>query len=284
MLRALIVLAFVTVAPFLSSAAQAQSETTTRLIERGVALHDDLSFEEALQVLSAALVRADSSEAEAARIYRYLSYTYLALGREAEAAGAYRLLLAIAVDEQPDASLSPRFREFLTTVRTEWEAAGRPGLPPPTQVSLGHTSPPQSDPGDAIELRAQINQGAARVARVVLAYRQGSEAVYRRADTRVEAGEFVAEIPSEAVAPPLVEYYFEALDAAGLPVASRGDVQAPMRVAVPDPDAGGSIFRTWWFWTAVGVVVTGAVVGGVLASQGGDDLPEQSGTLRITVR
>ena len=264
--------------------AEAQSESTGRLIDRGVALHDDLSFEEALQVLSAALVRADNSESDAARVYRYLSYTYLSLGREAEAAGAYRLLLAIQTDEQPDASLSPRFRDFLNSVREAWISDGRPGLPPPTPVSLGHTSPPQSEPGDTIELRAQINQGAGRVARVVLAYRQGSEAVYRRADTRLEGGEYVAEIPSEAVAPPLVEYYFEAVDSSGLPVASRGDVQAPLRVAVPDPDAGGSIFRTWWFWTAVGVVTAGVVVGGVLASQGGDNAPEQSGTLRITVR
>ena len=31
-------------------------------------------------------------------------------------------------------------------------------------------------------------------------------------------------------------------------------------------------YKTWWFWTGVGVVVTGAVVtGGVLGTQGGRD-------------
>jgi hypothetical protein len=33
---------------------------------------------------------------------------------------------------------------------------------------------------------------------------------------------------------------------------------------------GGSVLTRWWFWTGVGVVVAGAVVGAVLAANAGD--------------
>jgi len=55
----------------------------------------------------------------------------------------------------------------------------------------------------------------------------------------------------------------------------------PAPLAAPDPRAGERreqdamstpIYKRWWFWTVVGVVVAGATTGGVLASQlGGDD-------------
>lgn len=35
-------------------------------------------------------------------------------------------------------------------------------------------------------------------------------------------------------------------------------------------DSGGSIFGKWWFWTAAGVVITGAAIGTALALSGGD--------------
>jgi len=263
---------------------RAQSRGTAALIERGIALHDDLNFEEALQVLSAALVRADNTSANTTQIYRYLAYTYMSLGRDAEARGAYRLLLALDAQHEVDSSLSPRFRQFFDQVREGWIADGRPGAPPPAPVEIRHTSPPQSEPGEGVELRAQVEDPAGRVARLVVAYRQGTEAVFRRLDTRPVGADLVADIPGEDVAPPLVEYYFEAVDAAGLPVASRGDVQAPLRIAVPDPEGGGSIFRTWWFWTGVAVLTAGAIVGGVLAFGGDEGQGSPTGTLRITVR
>ena len=51
------------------------------LVARGEKLVDDLRFEEALEVLSAALLRAGQDQVRRARVYELLGYTYLALGR-----------------------------------------------------------------------------------------------------------------------------------------------------------------------------------------------------------
>ena len=138
--------------------------------------------------------------------------------------------------------------------------------------------------GEEVALSAQVDDPSGRVAELVLAYRQGTSAVFRRVETRREGADFVATIPADDVSPPLVEYYFEAVDGAGLPVASRGDVAAPLRIAVPAP--GGDVTSEAWFWIAIGggaAVVAGAIIlGVVLGTQGGDPANPQ-GTLVITI-
>lgn len=267
-------LAALTAAP---APAQAQGNP---LIPVGQEQIDDLRFEEALQTLSAALVRAGNTEEDLATIYRLLAFTYLALGREEEAAGAYRKLLGLRPSYEPGAEVAPRMRTFFAGVREQWEGEGRPGLPPPAPVNIVHRSPAQADRGEEIDLSAQLEDPSGRVASVVLAYRQGTDDVFQRLDTQLVDGSYIATIPGGDVRPPLVEYYFEGLDATGLPVASRGDVAAPLRVAVPEE--GSSIFAQWWFWVGAAVIVGGAVTAGILlAGQGGG---ADQGTLIIDIR
>jgi tetratricopeptide (TPR) repeat protein len=262
------------------SAAPAAAQNNP-LIQRGQTEYDELRFEEALQTLSAALVRSGNSPADYATIYRLLAFTYLALGREEEAAGAYRSMLPLDPDFEPGSEVSPRMRQFFAQVRERWEAEGRPGSGPPPPVEIEHRSPAEAERGTEVTLSAQVEDPASRVAQLVLAYRQGTDAVFNRLDTRLEGGSYVATIPADDVAPPLVEYYFEALDAQGLPVAARGDVAAPLRIAVPEP-GGAGVLEEWWFWTIIGAVVVGGVVAGVvIADQAGGG--PQTGSLVITV-
>lgn len=265
----------------LSSSALAQRNNP--LIRQGQELYDELRYEEALQVLSAALVRAGNTEAERGTTYRLLAFTYLALGRPEEAEGAYRSLLALVPEFAVPSDLSPRFREFFTQAAQRWEADGRPGVStaPPAPVSIVHSSPAQADPEQAVPLAATLDDADGRVARLVVAYRQGTSDVFRRLDCeRQPDGVFTATIPGEDVAPPLVEYYFEALDAAGLPIAARGDVAAPLRIAV---EGGGSVVSKWWFWTIVGVVAVGAAATTAVVLTRDDGAAPQ-GTLIVTVR
>lgn len=268
------------VALLLLAPARSSAQEGNPLIAEGQQLYDELRYDEALQVLSAALVRPGNSAAEDQTIYQLLAFTYLALRREPEATGTYRRLLAVNPDFQPDSGVSPRFRQFFQGVREQWEAEGRPGLPPPAPVTIRHVSPPQADRNEDFELSATLEDPAGRVRQLVLAYRQGSEDVFIRLDTQPREGELVATIPGADVRPPLVEYYFEGIDADGLPVASRGDVAAPLRLVVPAPSS--SIFTKWWFWVAAAAVVGTAVTLGVVLSGGGGG--EQPGTLQITVR
>jgi tetratricopeptide (TPR) repeat protein len=235
------------------------------LLAEGRRQFEELRLEEALQTLSAAVLRRTSNDADRAEIYRLLAYTYHALGREPEAAGAYLRLLPLQPDFSPGSEVAPRTRAFFERVRGRWEAEGRPGQPPPPPVTLRHRSPAQVPPGEDVELEVSVEgEGALRVASIQLAYRQGTDAVFRRVDTDLaDTDRFVAGIPGDDVRPPLVEYYFEALDDRGLPIAAAGDIAAPNRFAVPAAEGGGGVLGQWWFWTIVGVVVVGGVAAGV---------------------
>lgn len=249
----------------LAVAAPASAQRGNPLIARGQGEYQELRFEEALQTLSAALVRSGNSRSQQALIYRLLAFTYLALGREEEASGAYQSMLPLDPEFVPGEEFSPRIRGFFGQVRTTWEEAGRPGSGPPPPVDIGHRSPARAERGNEVTLSAELEDPGGRVDRLVLAYRQGTEAVFERLDTRLVDGSYVATIPGEHVGPPLVEYYFEAIDAQGLPVAARGDVAAPLRIAVPAPGSGGfNVLEEWWFWTIIGAVVVGGVVTGVV--------------------
>ncbi|MGF1466364.1 MAG: tetratricopeptide repeat protein [Sandaracinaceae bacterium] len=257
----------------------ASSEDDNPLLARGASEFEDLRFEEALQTLSAALLRAETTQEDRAVIYRLLAYTYLALGREPEAAGAYRRLLPLDPEFEPGPEVSPPDRAFFTRVRAAWEDEGRPGSSPPPPVDIQHRSPAQADAGEPVDLEASVVDPGLRVARLVLAYRQGTEAVFRRLDTAPDGEVRRATIPADDVLPPLVEYYFEAVDGRGLPIASRGDVAAPLRIAVPEA-TGGGVLAQWWFWTIVGLVVAGGVATAVaLAATSGSQ-----GTVVVTVR
>lgn len=270
-------LALVLVVAAMPASAAAQNP----LIQQGQEQFDELRFEEALQTLSAALVRSGNTPQQYATIYRLLALTYLALGRQEEAAGAYRSMLPLDPEFQPDESVSPRMREFLAGVRQQWEADGRPGTGPPPPVTIQHRSPAEAERETEVPLEAQVEDPAGRMARLVLAYRQGTNAVFTRVDTEPDGADYRAIIPSTAVAPPLVEYYFEALDDQNLPIAARGDVAAPLRIAVPEPGEGINVAEEWWFWTLIGVVVVGGVVAGILIADAVSSA--QRGTLVISV-
>lgn len=244
------------------------------LVDVGQRQYDELHYEEAVQTLSAAVIRSGNSPQVEARIYELLAMSYQALGRADEAEGAWRLMLVRAPDRQASADLSPRTQAFFTAVRQRWEAEGRPGIaaanttnngtgtgtPSPTaplpEVRIEHRSPPQQQRGRPVPLTASLVDPGNRTARLVLAYRHNNSGIFTRVDAaRDETGAYATQLPGSVVRPPLVEYYFEAVDGNGLPVQQRGDALAPLRVAVPEP--GGV---PWWVWVGGGVLVAGAAV------------------------
>jgi hypothetical protein len=244
---------------FFTSTAHAQqrgSAPRQDLITRGRNLFDDQQYEESTQTLSAALLRPNNTKEQKIEIYRLLAYNYITMNRKEEADGAVRGLLALDPEYSLPPSESPRFRDFFSNAKTKWEADGKPGLvkeeqAPPSAVTMAHTSPAQVDKGTDIPLSVQLSDPQHRAWSVKLLYRTGSKGKFESLDVSIVDGKGHATIPGSAVKPPLVEYYFEAYDTSSLPIASRGDAAAPLRVAVPDKGAG---------WV-VPVVIGGGVVG-----------------------
>ncbi len=241
----------------------AQGKTTTTLIQRGGALFEDQQYEESIQTLSAALLRPGSSEAEKVETYRLLAYNYIILKRTEEADAAVRGLLVLDEKFALPPTESPRFRDFFDATRKKWTDEGKPGkaavglaAAQEKPIRMEHASPAQTPAGATFKLIGTITDPDARVRGVQLAYRTGSTGKFITVSGTYSLGQFRTQIPGLAVKPPLIEYYLQAVDKSGLPLTSRGDAAAPLRVVVP----GGGVLTSPFFWVPVGVVVAGGAV------------------------
>ncbi len=269
MSRALRVVLAILLTTLVASTAFAQQHKTAQdLVARGRALFDDQQYEESIQTLSAALLRPNNTKQQKVEIYRLLALNYITLNRRDEAESAVRGLLALDPDYALPATESPRFRDFFKTAKDKWEADGRPGVvketeAPPAPVTLQHVSPPQAAPGTDIPLKVNVDDPQGRVYDVKLFFRGASAGKFTEQETQFGNGIARGTIPGKVVQPPLVEYFFEGFDKGGLPIAARGDVAAPLRVAVPASS------KAWLIGLGVGVgvaVVAGVIIGVLFAT------------------
>ncbi len=260
-----------------SAPAAAQEFPDNPLIQSGIDLYNDMEYEQSIDTLQRALVRSESVPAQKIAIFKYLALDYLVLGRTEDAQQAFRQLLAIEPDYRLDPAIfSPEHVQFLEGVREQWVAEGRPGYIPPEQrlrpATLDHDLPAEAARGESLEVLTRVDDPDSRVQTVVLAYRPAGETGFVREDARPTANGYSATIPGDRVAPPVIEYYFEALDRNGNVVGRRGDERIPLRVPVPGEEEGG-VWTKWWFWTIIGVGVAAAVtipVGVIFGGGGGD--------------
>lgn len=259
----------VALAPSPAAAQTAKPGGVTTLIQRAAELFDDQQYEESIQTLSAALLRPGSSSKEKIEIYRLLAYNYITLKRTEEADSAVRGLYVLDETFSLPAKESPRFRDFFEATRKKWESEGKPGKQVEADPGAGaatdaikitHSSPPQVEPGATIKLTGSIDDPKGRVRGVQLFYRAGSKGKFIIVAGTYTLGKFNTQIPGRDVTSPLVEYYLEAVDNGGLPIASRGDAAAPLRVVVPEPQQT-SVFKSAAFWVPVSIGVVGVAVG-----------------------
>lgn len=240
------------------------------LVQRGRDLYEDQRYEESIETLSGALVRPGNTRPQRIEIYRLLAFDYIILGRKDEADAAVRALLSLQPDFELPKTESPRFRDFFAATRTRWEAEGRPGLvteqSAPRPVAIKHASPSEAKPDEEVPLAAQLDDPDHRVAGVALFYRTGSSGKFTETSATVDPsdGAVRAAIPAAAVKAPYVAYYLLARDKSGLPLASSGDADAPLRIPVPDKSG------SWVLPVAIGGGVIGAagIVVGTLALTG----------------
>ena len=195
-------------------------------------------------------------------------------GSAAAALGGYTAVFAMA-NTSPVAD---------SAVVTDHE--GRPGIvkekPVEKPVVLRHGSPSSAERGKTIDLRAKLEDPDGRTGSVKLYFRTGSKGEFEETTAEIEGDSVRAQIPASAVKPPVMDYYFEVVDAGGTVIASRGDAQAPLRIAIPDGGGSG-----WVLPLAIGGGILGAaaIVGG-LALAGvfsSSNPPAGRGTSTVTV-
>jgi hypothetical protein len=251
-------------------------------------MFEDQRYDESLQTLTAALLRPGVSKDDRIQIHRYLAYNYIALSRLDEAESAVRGLYALNPSFALQSNESPRFRDFFAAVKKRWDAEGRPGLvsdtsaaPQPKAVVIRHVSPAEREHDQEIILTGQLDDPEHRSASVRVHYRTGTEGKFTEVQASFESVRFRASIPPAAVQPPLLEYYIEIHDSSGLPIATRGDASAPLRIPIPAEDR--SLFASPWFWTGTTAAIVGGVLAGVLLSSKKSESSQPSSGAHLVV-
>jgi hypothetical protein len=276
-----------TVALVAPSVAYAQGkQSTQKLIDDARSKFDDQQYDESIQKLSAALLRQDITKAQKVEVYRWLAYNYIVLKQDESAKTAIYALYAVNEDFELPKTESPKFREPFKKYREQWVEEGKPGQTKEEKavapVVLKHTPASEVPHDQTVAVSGSIDDPDKRVAKIALFYRTGSSGKFIELPMSTTGGMFKANIPGSAVKPPLVEYYVQASDSGGLAVASRGDAETPLRIAVAG-EKSGSVFGTWWFWTGTAAVVTGVVVGGILLSRRKDNGPGAGNNAAVTI-
>ena len=265
----------------LPSIAYAQGKVSTqKLIDDSKTKFEDQQYDESIQKLSAALLRQDVTKPQKIEVYRWLAYNYIVLKQDESARTAVFALYAIEEDFELPKSESPKFREPFKKYREQWVEEGKPGLAKetkaPAAVVLKHLPASEVPHDQSVPVSGSFDDPEKRVSKISLFYRTGSTGKFVEAPMTVGTGAFKANIPGSAVKPPLVEYYVQASDKGGLAVATRGDAETPLRIAVA-AEREGSVFSTWWFWTGTGAIVAGGIVAGILLTRKKDNGPGGSG-------
>lgn len=249
----------------------APSTHAADLIQRGRELFEDQRYEESVQTLSGALVRPNTTREQKIETYRLLALDQITLRENEEAESFVRALLALDPLYEMPKTESPRFRDFFAAVKTKWEAEGRPGLitdtsNAPKAVVLRHQSPADAKPQAGIVLTAKVEDPDGRVKTVKVFFRGGSKGKFAEETMQYDAmqGSVRGIFPASSVRPPFVTYYLLAQDKNGLPVASTGDADAPLRIPVPEEE------KKWILPVAIGggIVGVAGIVVGTLALSG----------------
>jgi hypothetical protein len=248
---------------------------------------EDLDFPGALMASERALESPQAGPAELAEAYSIKGLSLSAQDMKKESLDAFVKLLSIDPDFKISEDISPK----LSAPFQEAQIKARDLVP----ISLVHSPAGPRKKLQTRELSVNLATDPHSLVKQLRAcYRTGSAPWSRTPPMEVDQpGMFTLTLP-EGVSPEDVQYYFEALTAAGGVLAGAGSrekpfgakpeviAKAPGPGAIP-PGAGGGLdeehrrdsspqwYKTWWFWTAVGAVVVGASVGiAVGVSSGGN--------------
>ncbi len=273
-------LALILATALCAPARPALADTGNEAIDKGIALYDDLEFEQAIVVLGEALEQSDLSTEELTEGYRHLALAHLALGQDEKAKEAFRMLLVANPRYELSRTTSQKARDLFDEVKRS--------LPPPPEevkpVRLTQTvSPLAPKKQTPVSISVIVVDPDKRHQRVVVYHRiKGQKKYSRIVAMHTAQGRYAATISGAFVEPPALEYYVAAVDADGNDLAVEGSAQRPLTLTVEKKEkAAAPIYARWWFWGAIGAVAATSVA--IIALSGGGDSPDPDATVTITV-
>jgi hypothetical protein len=244
---------------------QAEAEEAGGALSRGQDLLRSFEFDAAIEQFEAVVADESSSASDRLAALERIGATYFNTDRRDQARAAFARL----IDCDPGHALTgrafpPPVQQFFAEVR----GAHQPAAAATVDAAARETSPGSG----RVRLRAAAAPGCecaeVAVARVRTA---GGAGDYEEVALARDGAEFAADLDAPAPGEEL-EYVVELRAPSGQVVGRAGSVELPLTYATPapledapvEPPAEGPArrrwYRSWWFWTIVGVAVAGAGV------------------------
>lgn len=266
------------------------------LLEKGIEAYEEVDFEVAAQSLNQALKLGLQKKEQLARAFQYLAFAYAALGDTAQSKTAYLELLGLDPDFNLPVSASPRLRgPYLAAQKVIAERDTSPPVITPDHEApqIAHKPPAEATEGQAVTLTATITDNVG-IKSAALRFRKKNEQDFKSVLMKDNSrNQYEARIPVNEIAPPSLQYYITASDAAGnsgfwksaelpytLKVKAKPKAQSEQLAdAMPDKKKKGG--KTW-LWIGLGAAVVGGAVVGLAGGGGGGDEPT-TGSIKIRV-
>jgi sugar lactone lactonase YvrE len=246
-------------------------------LEEARQLYLSFQFEEILPKLEFALAVKGVTAAQRMEIYKLMALTHSAFDDAVKAEEAFLHILELKPDYELTGGASPKIRSYFANAQKAYRAR--------QAVRLRHAPPKPNAHGGTTTVDVAVTAGVDRVAAMTLHYRpRGSTGGFSQIGmARGEDGAFSGNVPNAFPGPAgkrTIEYFIRARDESGALLSSVGGEQAPLELTMETVALTVSepLYKSWLFWTAVGVGAAAAVAVPVVVSR---DAPVRPGTIGL---
>lgn len=243
----------------------ADAQTIETYLVRGQKLFDEQEYAGAIQTLAPVTRDARATRAQRLRALELIALAQFIRNDRAAARATFERILDIDPGYQlRDTSGSPQLRAFFDTIKSQLI----PNFDPTAGADLEHAAPTAGSAGSPIELQVRVTRG--NVFDLVVATRRRGELTYAtstlapRGDNRWHT----RLTPAPSTKPYVLEYYVEARDAGGAPIARIASPDQPLEIALASGAASSSSARPWYgrWYVIAGGVGAAALLGGVIVA------------------
>jgi len=235
-------------------------------LEEARELYLSFQFEGLIPKLEFALAVKGVTAAQRVEIYKLMALTHAAFDDAAQAEAAFLNILELKPDYELTGGASPKIRGYFAGAQKMYRAR--------QAVKLQHAPPKPSAHGETTTVDVTVAAGMDRVEAMTLHYRpRGSTSGFSQlAMARGENGAFSGNVPNAFPGPAgkrTLDYFVRARDASGALLASVGSEEVPLELTIETVEMVSSqpIYKSWVFWTAVGVGAAAAVATPVLLNR-----------------
>jgi len=240
------------------------AQTIELYLARGQKLFDEQEYAGAIQALAPVTRDARATRAQRLRALELIALAQFIKNDRAAARATFERILDIDPGYQlRDTSGSPDMRAFFDELKSQLI----PNFDPKAGADLEHAAPTAGSAGQPIELQVRVTRG--NVFDLFVATRRRGELTYAIAPLRPRGDNrwHIRLTPPPASKPYVLEYYVEARDAGGGPIARIAAPDQPLEIALA-AGATAATRRPWYgrWYVYAGAIGAAAILGGVIVA------------------